>query len=285
MTEYALLLDGAIREIRHYGERPPDIPHKKVSWHPVVRDEGSTAFTGLKNANWVIRVALPTLEELRAQNLAELAALRWEKETGGAVFNGMPVATGAVSQTKYIGAVVGAQIDPAAVINWKMADGTFVTLNAQAVTAVAMAVRAHVQACFDNEAALKAKVEAANAAEEIAAADLNTGWPRIEAACRPQHRHTPDWYSGNTSCVRPANPQASVMGSGRVRRHSHRRARSVAPNGEPAMTQGRSSRWHTSSLTGEQSVPSYSAVARRSQWLGGMPDQRSKARVKPLGSA
>ncbi len=61
----------------------------------------------------------------------------------------MPVATDAVSQTKYIGAVVGAQIDPDTVINWKMADGTFVTLDAQAITAVAMAVRAHVQACFD----------------------------------------------------------------------------------------------------------------------------------------
>jgi hypothetical protein len=125
----------------------------------------------------VVRVALPTLEELRARKLAELADLRWEKETSGTTFNGMPVATDAVSQTKYIGAVVGAQIDPNAVINWKMADGTFVTLDAQAITAVAMAVRAHVQACFDNEAALKAQVEAASSTEEIAAVDLNTGWP------------------------------------------------------------------------------------------------------------
>jgi hypothetical protein len=89
----------------------------------------------------------------------------------------MPVATDAVSQTKYIGAVVGAQIDPVAVINWKMADGTFVILDAQAITAVAMAVRAHVQACFDNEAVLKAEIETATTAEGIAAVDLNTGWP------------------------------------------------------------------------------------------------------------
>jgi hypothetical protein len=145
-----------------------------VSWHPVVRDEGPTAFTGLENGSWVVRAALPTLEELRAR---KLAALRWEKETGGTVFNGMPVATDAVSQTKYIGAVVGTQIDPDAVINWKMADGTFVTLDAQAITVVAMAVRAHVQACFDREAVLKAEIEAATTAEEIAALDLNTGWP------------------------------------------------------------------------------------------------------------
>ena len=177
MTEFALLIDGALREIRHYDERPADIPHKKVSWHPVVRDEGPTAFTGLENGDWVIRTALPTLDELRATKLAELAGLRWEKETGGTLFNGMPVATDAVSQTKYIGAVVGAQIDPATVINWKMADGTFVTLDAQAITAVAMAVRAHVQSCFDKEAELKAQIEAASTAVEIAAVNLNTGWP------------------------------------------------------------------------------------------------------------
>ena len=120
----------------------------------------------------MIRKALPTLEDLRGRKLDELAALRWEKETGGTLFNGMAVATDAVSQTKYIGAVVGAQIDPDAVINWKMADGTFVALDAQAITAVAMAVRAHVQACFDNEAELKAQIEAATTAEEIAAVDL-----------------------------------------------------------------------------------------------------------------
>jgi hypothetical protein len=177
MTEFALLIDSALREIRQYGERPADIPHKKVSWHPVVRDQGPTAFSGIENGSWVIRAALPTLDEVRARKLAELAGLRWEKETGGTVFNGMPVATDAVSQTKYIGAVVGVQIDPNAVINWKMADGTFVPLDAQAITAVAMAVRAHVQACFDNEAELKAQIEAATTADQISAVNIGTGWP------------------------------------------------------------------------------------------------------------
>jgi hypothetical protein len=175
--EFALLIDGALREFRDYDERPADIPHKKVSWHPVVRDQEVTAFTGLENGNWVVRAALPTMEELLAAKLAELAALRWEKETGGTTFNGMPIATDAVSQTKYIGAVVGAQIDPNAVINWKMADGAFVALDAQTVTAVAMAVRAHVQACFDREAELKAQIEAAATPEEISAVDIGAGWP------------------------------------------------------------------------------------------------------------
>jgi hypothetical protein len=55
--------------------------------------------------------------------------------------------------------------------------GAFVVLDAQAITDVAMAVRVYVQACFDNEAELKAEVEAATTAEEIAAVDLATDWP------------------------------------------------------------------------------------------------------------
>jgi hypothetical protein len=177
MSEFALLVDSAFAEIRNLPAKPADIPHKKMAWHAVSRESGQTAFTGLENGKWVIRSALPALEDVRRQKLDQLASVRWERETGGMTFNGMAVATDAVSQTKIIGAVVGAQIDPNAVINWKMADGTFVTLDAQAITAVAMAVRAHVQACFDREAELKVEIEAASTTEEITAIDLNTGWP------------------------------------------------------------------------------------------------------------
>ena len=50
-------------------------------------------------------------------------------------------------------------------------------LDAHAITAVAMAVRAHVQAYFDREAELKVEIEATIAVVELAAVDLNTGWP------------------------------------------------------------------------------------------------------------
>jgi hypothetical protein len=40
-----------------------------------------------------------------------------------------------------------------------------------------MAVRAHVQACFDREAELKARIESAGTAVEISAVDIGAGWP------------------------------------------------------------------------------------------------------------
>jgi hypothetical protein len=177
MKEYALLIDGSFAYTRHFDEKPEDIPHKGFTWHEVVRESGASAFTGIENGKWVIRTALPTLAELREQKLASLASLRWQKEIGGTTFNGMPLATDAVSQTKYIGAVVGAQINPAGTMKWKMNNGQFITLDATSIVAVAMAVRAHVQACFDNEASLRLLIEAAETEAELASVDLDDGWP------------------------------------------------------------------------------------------------------------
>lgn len=55
MKEYALLIDNTFREIRVYDEKPVDIPHKKVTWHDIVRETGETAFNGLVDNVWIIR--------------------------------------------------------------------------------------------------------------------------------------------------------------------------------------------------------------------------------------
>lgn len=59
MTEFALLIDGQFREIRQYTDKPADIPHKKMTWHTVVREVGADAFTGLVKDQWVIRTIDP----------------------------------------------------------------------------------------------------------------------------------------------------------------------------------------------------------------------------------
>lgn len=61
MTEYALLVDGEFREIRHYDEKPADIPHKLVTWHDVSREQGAVPFTGLVEDVWVVREFDPAL--------------------------------------------------------------------------------------------------------------------------------------------------------------------------------------------------------------------------------
>jgi hypothetical protein len=89
----------------------------------------------------------------------------------GVVVDGMLVHTDDISQQRILGAAVAIMRDPTLNINWKTADGVFFSLNAEAVLAVADAVRAHVQACYDREAELLAAI---GAGVDV---DLEGGWP------------------------------------------------------------------------------------------------------------
>ncbi len=89
---------------------------------------------------------------------AYAASARYAKETAGITVNGVKVATDRASQALITGAWATTQINPAATIQWKGADGTFVTLDAKAITGLASAVTAHVQACFAAEAQVGADI-------------------------------------------------------------------------------------------------------------------------------
>jgi hypothetical protein len=117
-----------------------------------------------------------TLDQVKAVRRAELAAIRYARETGGITVNGVAVATDLVSQAKINGALALVQVQPATSIKWKAAAG-FVTLDAAAVQAVALAVGRHVQACFAREAQLTDEINARATVEAVVALDLNAGWP------------------------------------------------------------------------------------------------------------
>ncbi|QIB34736.1 DUF4376 domain-containing protein [Ancylobacter pratisalsi] len=105
---------------------------------------------------------------------AYAAAKRYTVETGGITVAGNVIATDRASQAMIAGAYNFAQANPAAVIKFK-ADSGFVDLDAAAVTAVANAVGAHVQASFAAEADVLASI----AAETITSVEDIDGfaWP------------------------------------------------------------------------------------------------------------
>lgn len=96
------------------------------------------------------------------QALAALKAKRDEAMCAGIEVNGVHVQTDDLSQQRLTAAALAAQIDPTSTVRWKTASGAFVVLSAEQITAVAMAVRAHVQACFDREAELSALIRTAD---------------------------------------------------------------------------------------------------------------------------
>lgn len=117
------------------------------------------------------------LAAARTRRLAELAARRWQAESAGILVAGARVATDTVSQGKLTAAALAAVRDPAYTLTWKCADGAFVALDAPRILALADAARAYVQAAFDREAVLADAIAAAASQADLAAIDLDAGWP------------------------------------------------------------------------------------------------------------
>ena len=97
------------------------------------------------------------------------ADCRFRKETGGVVINGATIATDRGSQAMTSGAFNYVTVNLDKVISYKTAGG-FVSLTAHQVKAIADAVGAHVQACFDKEAFVLAQI-AAGAITSVAEID------------------------------------------------------------------------------------------------------------------
>lgn len=101
-----------------------------------------------------------------------IAARRYDAETGGITLNGMVIDTGRDSQALITGATVQAMLDPNYALRWKTPSG-FIDLTAEQIIGVAVAVRAHVQACFDREAELQLALADGTFTPEM----LDVGWP------------------------------------------------------------------------------------------------------------
>lgn len=96
----------------------------------------------------------------KASLLAYCASKRWQKETGGIEIGGMSIATDRESQSMINGAYNMAKENAAFTTKFKTQSG-FQTIDAETIITVAVAVGAHVAACF--------------AAEADATADINSG--------------------------------------------------------------------------------------------------------------
>ncbi len=97
------------------------------------------------------------LEAAKSAKRAEIASARFEAETAG--IDG--IRTDRESQSLITGAALKAMQDSTYSCRWKGVDG-FVELTAPQILAIADAVRAHVQSCFDREAELLPLIDAAD---------------------------------------------------------------------------------------------------------------------------
>lgn len=120
----------------------------------------------------IITIRAPTKPEL----LARAQAKRRVVEIGGTTIGGVPVYTDPESQAKLHAARTAAKEDANYTVKWKTSAGTFETLNATTIIALADGVRAHVQACFAAEEAVAAKINN-NTYTTFAHVDGASEWP------------------------------------------------------------------------------------------------------------
>ena len=109
-------------------------------------------------------------EKVKFKN--NIASRRYDEETRGIVVNGVAINTERDSQNMINGAVVSCLLNPDYICNWKTPEG-FVALDADTIKAVGIAIRTHVQSCFDREAELLVALENGTYTESM----LDEGWP------------------------------------------------------------------------------------------------------------
>lgn len=140
-------------------DRNSIIPHDAVEitaeqWREFLDNQGARRW---QNGQVVVYTPIPAPVDLYAY----AAAARWKKETGGIVVYGMPIATDERTQGVLTAAYASAINDPGFTIPaWKIAPGTYVTLDNATILNIAAAVRAHVQACFSKNREVDAAIAA-----------------------------------------------------------------------------------------------------------------------------
>jgi len=117
------------------------------------------------------------LTQLKAQMKLDLAAARWTAAAAGFSYLGSSFDSDNSSLVNYVAILMAASQDPNYTVNFKTSDGNFLNLNAMQAAGLAMACRAHVQACFDREATIKTSIDNATTFADLQAIDFTTGWP------------------------------------------------------------------------------------------------------------
>jgi UTP-glucose-1-phosphate uridylyltransferase len=101
-----------------------------------------------------------------------IASERYRREGLGIVVGSMAIETSRDSQALIASTGLSAILDPEYRCNFKTLNG-FVEIGAEQILAIAKAVRAHVQACFDRELELLRAIEAGTYTDEM----LKESWP------------------------------------------------------------------------------------------------------------
>ena len=149
-----------------------EVKHPHFGWIPFTADPNDCEGHGREVHAAAIAMGPAPYVAPPAVDLATIRARRDQAIATGTVTVGdAPILTDDTTQQRLTAAALAVTLNPSATIRWKCADGCFRVLDAAQVIAMAQAVRAYVQACYDREAEMLAALDAG---EPV---DPDAGWP------------------------------------------------------------------------------------------------------------
>lgn len=129
----------------------------------------------------VIDAPARPLSSLREKCLAEISAERDRREELGFPYRGKWLDSTPRSVQRITAAALAAQAMLATgqpySADWTCADNSTLSLDTAGVIGIPVALAQHAAALHDHARSLKAAIEAADNAEQLAAIDINAGWP------------------------------------------------------------------------------------------------------------
>lgn len=137
------------------------------------------------NKKVVATVTITTLtpEEIKARILNDVnSRARMAVDSGTILGDETPIRTNNLAQSRITQAKLSATANPSLVINnWKLEDGTFISINADKINEMYDAIFSHVQSCFNNESVIVGQINAINlndsdAIDQLLAIDIDAGW-------------------------------------------------------------------------------------------------------------
>ncbi|MDD1016823.1 DUF4376 domain-containing protein [Pseudomonas rubra] len=159
--------DIATRHIKGLGQLPSNaIQLDETDWIRLTQEnDGIWSWDGqtlVKRPHPVVEGAIEDL----------IARTRYAHEIAGILVDDWKISTSREGQALVAGATIQAMLEPNCRIQWKTIEG-FTELDAAQIIRIAVAVRSHVQACFDRESVLLATYNAGTFDETM----LTEGWP------------------------------------------------------------------------------------------------------------
>jgi hypothetical protein len=143
----------------------PDLTPEQLARVEALYADDIALYESITTAGQIYTV--PATDEAKTLKREELATARHIAVDGGTTFNGIPIRTDDQTRNELSTARQFAKDDPNMVIEWKLSNGSFISLDAPTIIAIANAVLAHQQAQFTHEKELNALVDSATTAEEL----------------------------------------------------------------------------------------------------------------------